>query len=144
MKTTLIKPKDVVRNWWLIDAKDKTLGRIAVVIAKLLMGKHKPDYTPYADSGDYVVVINADKIKVSGEKEIEKIYYHASGYPGGLKETRFRDMIKKHPDFPIRSAVKGMLPKNKLRYRMLKRLKVYAGNEHPHNAQNPIPYKEEK
>lgn len=144
MKTTLIKPKDVVRNWWLIDAKDKTLGRIAVVIAKLLMGKHKPDYTPYADSGDYVVVINADKIKVSGEKEIEKIYYHASGYPGGLKETRFRDMIKKHPDFPIRSAVKGMLPKNKLRYRMLKRLKVYAGSEHPHNAQNPIPYKEEK
>jgi len=144
MKTTLIKPKDVVRNWWLIDAKDKTLGRIAVVIAKLLMGKHKPDYTPYADSGDYVVVINADKIKVSGEKEIEKIYYHASGYPGGLKETRFRDMIKKHPDFPIRSAVKGMLPKTKLRYRMLKRLKVYAGSEHPHNAQNPIPYKEEK
>jgi len=144
MKTTLIKPKDVVRNWWLIDAKDKTLGRIAVVIAKLLMGKHKPDYTPYADSGDYVVVINADKIKVSGEKEIEKIYYHASGYPGGLKETRFRDMIKKHPDFPIRSAVKGMLPKNKLRYRMLKRLKVYAGSEHPHNSQNPIPYKEEK
>ena len=144
MKTTLIKPKEVVRTWWLIDAKDKTLGRIAVVIAKLLMGKHKPDYTPYADSGDYVVVINADKIKVSGEKEIEKIYYHASGYPGGLKETRFRDMIKKHPDFPIRSAVKGMLPKNKLRYRMLKRLKVYAGNEHPHNAQNPIPYKEEK
>ena len=144
MKTTLIKPKDVVRSWWLIDAKDKTLGRIAVVIAKLLMGKHKPDYTPYADSGDYVVVINADKIRVSGEKEIEKIYYHASGYPGGLKETRFRDMIKKHPDFPIRSAVKGMLPKNKLRYRMLKRLKVYAGGEHPHNSQNPIPYKEEK
>ena len=144
MKTTLIKPKEVVRTWWLIDAKDKTLGRIAVVIAKLLMGKHKPDYTPYADSGDYVVVINADKIRVSGEKEIEKIYYHASGYPGGLKETRFRDMIKKHPDFPIRSAVKGMLPKNKLRYRMLKRLKVYAGNEHPHNSQNPVPYKEEK
>ena len=144
MKTTLIKPKEVVRTWWLIDAKDKTLGRIAVIIAKLLMGKHKPDYTPYADSGDYVVVINADKIRVSGEKEIEKIYYHASGYPGGLKETRFRDMIKKHPDFPIRSAVKGMLPKNKLRYRMLKRLKVYAGNEHPHNSQNPIPYKEEK
>ena len=144
MKTTLIKPKEVVRTWWLIDAEDKTLGRIAVVIAKLLMGKHKPDYTPYADSGDYVVVINADKIRVSGEKEIEKIYYHASGYPGGLKETRFRDMIKKHPDFPIRSAVKGMLPKNKLRYRMLKRLKVYAGNEHPHNSQNPVPYKEEK
>ncbi|HDN84802.1 MAG: 50S ribosomal protein L13 [Caldiserica bacterium] len=144
MKTTLIKPKEVVRTWWLIDAKDKTLGRIAVVIAKLLMGKHKPDYTPYADSGDYVVVINADKIRVSGEKEIEKIYYHASGYPGGLKETRFRDMIKKHPDFPIRSAVKGMLPKNKLRYRMLKRLKVYAGSEHPHNSQNPVPYKEEK
>ncbi|HDL50751.1 MAG TPA: 50S ribosomal protein L13 [Firmicutes bacterium] len=144
MKTTLIKPKEVVRTWWLIDAKDKTLGRIAVIIAKLLMGKHKPDYTPYADSGDYVVVINADKIRVSGEKEIEKIYYHASGYPGGLKETRFRDMIKKHPDFPIRSAVKGMLPKNKLRYRMLKRLKVYAGSEHPHNSQNPVPYKEEK
>lgn len=144
MKTTLIKPKEVERTWWLIDAKDKTLGRIAVVIAKLLMGKHKPDYTPYADSGDYVVVINADKIKVSGEKEIKKIYYHASGYPGGLRETVFRDMIKKHPDFPIRSAVKGMLPKNKLRYRMLKRLKVYAGNEHPHNAQNPVPYKEEK
>ncbi|HOK18244.1 MAG TPA: 50S ribosomal protein L13 [Caldisericia bacterium] len=144
MKTTFIKPNEVKRTWWIIDATDKTLGRVSVIIARLLMGKHKVDYTPYADCGDYVIVINAEKIKLSSDKAENKKYYHYSGYPGGLKETTFNQLIKKHPDQPIREAVKGMLPKNKLKYRMMKRLKVYPGEEHPHNSQNPLPYKEEE
>lgn len=144
MKTTFIKPNEVKRNWWIIDATDKTLGRISVIIARLLMGKHKVDYTPYADCGDYVIVINAEKIKLSSDKAEKKKYYHYSGYPGGLKETTFNQLIRKHPDEPIKDAVKGMIPKNKLRYRMMKRLKVYSGEEHPHNSQNPLPYKEEE
>lgn len=146
MKTTFIKPNEVKRNWWLVDAKDKTLGKVAVEIARLLIGKHKVDYTPYADSGDYVVVINADKVKLSSDKMETKKYYYASLYPGGLREYTFNELIKKHPDWPIREAVKGMLPKNRLKYRMLRRLKVYAGEDHPHKSQNPIPYefKEEK
>jgi len=144
MKTTFIKPNEVKRTWWIIDATDKTLGRVSVIIARLLMGKHKVDYTPYADCGDYVIVINAEKIKLSSDKAENKKYYRYSGYPGGLKETTFNQLIKKHPDQPIREAVKGMLPKNKLKYRMMKRLKVYPGEEHPHNSQNPLPYKEEE
>jgi len=144
MKTTFIKPNEVKRTWWIIDATDKTLGRVSVIIARLLMGKHKVDYTPYADCGDYVIVINAEKIKLSSDKAENKKYYRYSGYPGGLKETTFNQLIKKHPDQPIREAVKGMLPKNKLKYRMMKRLKVYPGGEHPHNSQNPLPYKEEE
>lgn len=144
MKTTFIKPNEVKRTWWIIDATDKTLGRVSVIIARLLMGKHKVDYTPYADCGDYVIVINAEKIKLSSDKAENKKYYHYSGYPGGLKETTFNQLIKKHPDQPIREAVKGMLPKNKLKYRMMRRLKVYPGEEHPHNSQNPLPYKEEE
>jgi len=144
MKTTFIKPNEVKRTWWIIDATDKTLGRVSVIIARLLMGKHKVDYTPYADCGDYVIVINAEKIKLSSDKAENKKYYRYSGYPGGLKEATFNQLIKKHPDQPIREAVKGMLPKNKLKYRMMKRLKVYPGEEHPHNSQNPLPYKEEE
>jgi|YelNatPaOPRAMG01_1025707.scaffolds.fasta_scaffold03949_7 large subunit ribosomal protein L13 len=144
MKTTLIKPAEVKRNWWIIDAEDKTLGRLAEVIARLLMGKHKVDYTPYADCGDYVIVINAEKVKLSSDKAENKKYFHYSGYPGGLKEYTFDRVIKKHPDFPIREAVKGMIPKNRLKYRMMKRLKIYPKEEHPHNSQNPLPYKEEE
>ncbi|MGB9750507.1 MAG: 50S ribosomal protein L13 [Caldisericia bacterium] len=144
MKTTFIKPTEVKRNWWIIDATDKTLGRLSEIIARLLMGKHKVDYTPYADCGDYVIVINAEKIKLSSNKVETKKYYHYTGYPGGLKEYNFNQLIKKHPEKPIKDAVKGMLSKNRLQYKMMKRLKVYAGKEHPHNSQNPLPYKEEE
>lgn len=144
MKTTFIKPNEVKRNWWLIDARDKTLGKLSVTIAKLLIGKNKVDYTPFADSGDYVVVINADKVKLSSDKSKNKKYYYYSGYPGGLREYTFEELIKKHPDWPIKEAVEGMLPKNRLKYRMMRRLKVYAGENHPHNPQNPIPFKEEE
>jgi len=144
MKTTFIKPTEVKRNWWIIDATDKTLGRLSEIIARLLMGKHKVDYTPYADCGDYVIVINAEKIKLSSNKVETKKYYHYTGYPGGLKEYNFNQLIKIHPEKPIKDAVKGMLSKNRLKYKMMKRLKVYAGEEHPHNSQNPLPYKEEE
>lgn len=144
MKTTLIKPTEVKRNWWIIDATDKTLGRLAEVIARLLMGKHKVDYTPYSDCGDYVIVINAEKVKLLSDKMETKKYFHYSGYPGGLKQYSFEKILKKHPDLPIKEAVKGMVSKNRLKYRMMKRLKVYPGENHPHASQNPIPYKEEK
>lgn len=142
MKTTFIKPEEVKRNWFIVDVKDKTLGRVAQIIAKLLIGKHKVEYTPYADCGDYVIVLNADKVKLSSDKQEKKKYYYYSGYPGGLREYTFNDLIAKHPDWIIKEAVKGMLPKNRLRYRMMRRLKVYPGENHPHNSQNPIPYKE--
>ena len=127
-------PKDE-KKWHLVDATGKTLGRLATEIATLLMGKHKPSYSPHIDNGDYVVVVNAEKIRVTGKKLKQKIYYSHSGYPGGLKEITLGEMLKKHPERVIIYAVEGMLPKNKLGRKMLKKLKVYAGPTHPHGAQ---------
>ncbi len=139
MKTFMQRKEDVQREWFLVDATGKTLGRLASEIAKILMGKHKPTCTPHVDGGDFVVVVNAEKIHATGKKLDKKIYYKHTGYPGGLKETTLREMLQKKPEEVIRLAVRGMLPKNKLRDRRMKRLKVYAGPEHPHKAQNPKP-----
>lgn len=130
-------PKEIKRNWWLIDAEGKVLGRMASKIALLLTGKRKPDYSPHIDGGDFVVVVNADRVVLTGNKWKKKLYYRHSGYPGGLKVMTAEQMRKKHPEEIIRLAVRRMLPKNKLGRRMLKRLKVYAGNSHPHKAQSP-------
>jgi len=139
MKTYIPKKEEIVRKWWLIDARGKILGRLATQIAAILIGKNKPIYTPHLDLGDFVVVINARKIRVTGEKEKEKIYYHYSGYPGGLKKRTFEKLLEKKPEEIILRAVKGMLPKNKLRKKRLKRLKVYPDENHPHKAQKPEP-----
>ena len=139
MKTFMQKKEEVQRDWYLVDATGKTLGRLASEIAKILIGKHKPTYTPHVDGGDFVVVINAEKIHATGKKLDKKIYYRHTLYPGGLKETTLRKMLQEKPEEVIRLAVRGMLPKNKLRDRRMKRLKVYAGPEHPHAAQNPKP-----
>lgn len=130
----------IERKWYVVDAEGKTLGRLATEVAKILTGKNKPTYTPYLDTGDYVIVVNADKVKVTGSKYTDKIYRHHSGYPGGLKETPFKDMIKKHPTFPVEAAIKGMLPKNSLGRAMFKKLKVYAGPVHKNEAQKPEVY----
>ena len=126
------------KGWLLVDASDKTLGRLSTNIAKILMGKNKPEYTPHNDVGDYVVVINAEKIKVTGNKNEQKMYYRHTGYPGGIKSQSFNDLIASYPDRVITSAVKGMLPKNKLSNSVIKKLKVYKGESHPHTAQNPM------
>ncbi len=131
--------KDVEKKWYLVDASGKVLGRLANKIAVVLMGKHKPTYTPHVDTGDYVVVVNADKIVLTGKKLDQKKYYRHSGYPGGLKELTARQMFGKHPEKVIYLAVRRMLPKNKLGRHMLRKLKVYAGPEHPHQAQKPEP-----
>jgi large subunit ribosomal protein L13 len=135
MKTYSPKAKDIEREWWVIDVADKTLGKVATQVANLLMGKHKPIYAPHIDTGDYVVVINAAKVKVTGKKAEQKIYYRHSGYPGGLKSQRFEEIFVKDPGRVIELAVKGMLPHNSLGRAMFKKLKVYPGNEHPHQAQ---------
>ena len=137
MKTYYAKPLEVEREWVLIDATDQVLGRVASVAAQILKGKHKPQYTPHVDTGDFVVVINADKIKVTGAKAASKVYYRHSGYVGGLKSETFEEAMKKHPERVIEHAVKGMLPKNTLGRAMGKKLKVYVGPEHPHAAQKP-------
>jgi len=137
VKTYTVKPGDINRQWHVVDADGKTLGRLASRIAAILKGKNKPIYTPHADVGDYVIVINADKIHVTGRKMLQKVYYRHSGYPGGLKSINLRDLLRRHPTRAIELAVKGMLPKNRLGRRMLKKLKVYAGSEHPHQAQEP-------
>ena len=137
MKSYIAKPAEVERKWYVIDAEDKTLGKIAAEVASILRGKKKPIYTPHVDTGDYVIVINADKVRVTGKKEEQKIYKSHSGYPGGLKETTLRELRAKKPEEIIRHAVKGMMPKGKLGRQMFKKLKVYAGPEHPHTAQNP-------
>ena len=137
MKTYYAKPLEVEREWLLIDATDQVLGRVASVAAQILKGKHKPQYTPHVDTGDFIVVINADKIKVTGAKAADKVYYRHSGYVGGLKSETFEEAMKKHPERVIEHAVKGMLPKNTLGRAMGKKLKVYAGPEHPHAAQKP-------
>lgn len=137
MKSYIAKPAEVERKWYVIDAEDKTLGKIASEVASILRGKKKPIYTPHVDTGDYVIVINAEKVHVTGKKEEQKIYKSHSGYPGGLKETTLRELRAKKPEEIIRHAVKGMMPKGKLGRQMFKKLKVYAGPEHPHTAQNP-------
>ncbi len=137
MSTTSAKPAEVVHEWFVIDATDKVLGRVASEVAARLRGKHKAIYTPHVDTGDYIIIINAAKIRVTGNKETDKIYYRHTGYPGGLRETSFRDMQAKHPGRAIEKAVKGMLPKGPLGYAMIKKLKVYGGAEHPHTAQQP-------
>ena len=137
MKSYIAKPEEVERKWYVIDAEDKTLGKIASEVASILRGKKKPIYTPHVDTGDYVIVINAEKVRVTGKKEEQKIYKSHSGYPGGLKETTLRELRAKKPEEIIRHAVKGMMPKGKLGRQMFKKLKLYAGPEHPHTAQNP-------
>lgn len=137
MKTFSAKAESVQRDWFLIDANGKTLGRLATEIARRLRGKHKAEYTPHVDTGDYIVVINAEKIHVSGNKASDKMYYRHSGYMGGLKEISFEDLIQKAPERVIETAVKGMLPKNPLGRAMFRKLKVYAGSKHNHAAQQP-------
>jgi len=137
MKTLTPKPDDIRRDWYVIDAEGKTLGRVATKIASILRGKNKPYFVPNIDCGDYVVVINAEKIGVTGTKANQKVYQNYSGYPSGLKETSYKKMLLNKPEEIIRSAVKGMLPKNILGRHMFKKLKVYAGIEHPHAAQQP-------
>ncbi|MDJ0878884.1 MAG: 50S ribosomal protein L13 [Halieaceae bacterium] len=139
MKTYSAKAEDVQRDWFVVDASEKTLGRLASEIAHRLRGKHKPEYTPHVDTGDYIVVINAEKIKVTGAKATDKMYHHHSGYPGGLKSMSFEKLIDKAPERVLQGAVKGMLPRNPLGRAMFKKLKVYAGAEHPHTAQQPQP-----
>jgi large subunit ribosomal protein L13 len=138
MKTYSTRVKDVKRQWWVIDAAERTLGKVATEVANLLMGKHKPLYAPYIDTGDYVVVVNAAKVKVSGKKAEQKTYYRYSGYPGGLKSASFKEVFDKDPTRVIELAVKGMLPHNRLGRAMFKKLKVYPGDEHPHQAQTPL------
>ncbi len=135
MKTTMPNEADIIREWFVVDAADKPAGRLAVVIADVLRGRNKPTYTPHIDTGDFVVVINADKIKLTGNKEENKIYQDYTGYSSGLKETKAKDIRAKHPERIITQAVKGMLPANRMSRQTLTRLKVYAGAEHPHAAQ---------
>lgn len=137
MRTISAREQDVQRDWYVIDAQGQTLGRLASRVATLLRGKHKPIYTPHVDCGDYVIIVNAEKIHVTGQKMTQKKYYRHSGYPGGLKEVALRDQLQKFPDRVIEKAVQGMLPKNRLGRRMFKKLKIYAGPNHPHQAQQP-------
>ena len=142
MKTYSAKPHEIEQSWYLVDADARTLGRLATEIADLLRGKGKPAYTPHVDTGDFVIVVNAKKIHVTGKKLEQKIYYRHSGYPGGLRERTLAEQLARRPEEVIRKAVKGMLPKNRLASAQLRKLKVYAGPEHPHAAQNPVPLKE--
>ena len=137
MRTYSAKPGEITREWYLVDAEGKTLGRLATLIADRLRGKGKPAYTPHVDTGDFVVVVNAEKIAVTGKKLDEKMYYRHSGYPGGLKERSLRVQLERQPTEVLRKAVKGMLPKNRLARQQLTKLKIYAGPEHPHEAQAP-------
>jgi large subunit ribosomal protein L13 len=139
-KTFVTKPKDVQREWYVVDATGQTLGRLATQVATILRGKHKPVYSPSVDAGDYVIIVNADKIHVTGRKLDQKIYYRFSGYPGGLKKLTLRHLLRQHPTRVIEHAVRGMLPKNRLGRRMFKKLKVYAGPDHPHAAHQPKPW----
>jgi large subunit ribosomal protein L13 len=137
MKTYSAKPDAVQHGWYLVDASGKVLGRLAAEIARRLRGKHKPEFTPHVDTGDYIVVVNADKLRVTGRKARNKIYYRHSGYPGGIYATSFEKMQARHPERVLRLAVKGMLPKGPLGYAMLRKMKVYSGAAHPHTAQQP-------
>ncbi|WEJ62265.1 50S ribosomal protein L13 [Thiomicrorhabdus lithotrophica] len=137
MKTFVAKPAEIKRDWYVVDAENKTLGRLAAEIALRLRGKHKPEYTPHADCGDYIVVVNAEKVAVTGNKRSDKMYHHHTGYIGSLKSTNFEKLNEKAPGRPLEFAVKGMLPKGPLGRAMFKKLKVYAGTDHPHTAQQP-------
>src|SRR5687768_9030678 len=137
MKTFSAKPHEVVHGWYVVDAAGKVLGRLASEIARRLRGKHKPEFTPHVDTGDYIVVVNTDKLRVTGRKAQNKIYYRHSGYPGGVYSSSFEKLQARHPDRVLRLAVKGMLPKGPLGYAMLKKMKLYAGAAHPHTAQQP-------
>mgnify|MGYP006110317831 CR=1 FL=1 len=138
MKTFTLKAKDIKKSWYLIDAKDQVLGRLSSKVAQLIRGKGKPEFTPHLDMGDFVIIVNADKVKVSGKKEDDKVYWRHSGFPGGQKETNLSELREKFPDRIITNAVKGMLPHNSLGRKMLKNLKVYAEENHPHESQSPI------
>ena len=137
MKTSSLTTKDIVQKWYLIDCSGKRLGRLSVQIANILRGKNKPEYTPNSDVGDFVVLINAERIEISGNKSKDKIYFKHTGYPGNLKEINFQDLLNKDPEKVLRNAVKGMLPKNRLNRKIINKLKVYSGENHPHEAQNP-------
>jgi large subunit ribosomal protein L13 len=137
MKTFSAKPAEVQRDWYLVDASGKTLGRLASEVARRLRGKHKPEYTPHVDTGDYIVIVNAEKINVTGKKARDKKYYHHTGFPGGIRETDFQTLQGYKPERIVEFAVKGMMPSNPLGRDMLRKLKVYAGSEHPHSAQQP-------
>lgn len=137
MKTFSAKAEEVTHDWFVVDASDKTLGRLASEIAHRLRGKHKAEYTPHVDTGDYIVVINAEKVRVTGAKATDKMYYHHTGFIGGIKSISFEKLIDKAPERVLQTAVKGMLPRNPLGRAMFKKLKVYAGAEHPHTAQQP-------
>ena len=139
MKTVSMRAQDVHRSWFIVDAENRTLGRLASAIAHRLRGKHKPEYTPHVDTGDFIIVVNAAKVRVTGNKEAGKIYYRHSGYPGGIKSTSLGKMRQTHPERILEKAVKGMMPRNSLGRAMFKKLKVYAGAEHPHAAQQPEP-----
>jgi large subunit ribosomal protein L13 len=135
----MAKKGSVEQNWYVVDAENKVLGRLATELARILRGKHKPDFTPHVDTGDYVIVINAEKVNLTGNKLKDKVYYSHSGYPGGIKSITAENLKAKKPEALIRLAVKGMLPKNRLGRKLFKKLKVYAGGEHPHQAQQPKP-----
>jgi len=137
VRTYSAKPGEVQRNWWIVDADGKNLGRLASTIADVLRGKNKPQYTPHVDTGDFVVVVNAEKIAVTGNKLVGKVYYRHSGYPGGIKSRTLGEMLERRPTEVLRKAVKGMLPKNRIAAQQLNKLKIYAGPEHPHAAQKP-------
>lgn len=137
MRTYMAKPEEIERQWYVVDATGQTLGRLATKVADILRGKHKPIYTPHVDTGDYVIVINAEKIELTGKKWEQKKYYRHSSYPGGLKEITYDKLLKKNPEFIIEKAVRGMIPHNRLGRQIIKKLKVYAGPDHPHQAQQP-------
>ena len=139
MKTVSAKKESISQEWYVVDATNKTLGRLSTAIANRVRGKHKPEYTPHVDTGDYIVVVNAEKVRVTGNKKTDKIYHHHTGYPGGIKSITFDKLIDKAPEQVIEKAVKGMMPKNKLSRSMLSKLKIYAGSAHPHSAQQPMP-----
>jgi large subunit ribosomal protein L13 len=142
MKTYSAKPGEIERHWYLVDAESKTLGRLATQIANVLRGKGKAAYTPHVDSGDFVIVVNAGKVHVTGQKLDQKLYYKHSGYPGGLHSRTLREQLARRPEEVLRKAVRGMLPKNRLASAQLRKLKIYAGPDHPHAAQNPEPFQE--
>jgi large subunit ribosomal protein L13 len=139
VRTFAGRTEDIKREWYVVDAEGQTLGRLASRIAPVLKGKHKPAYTPHLDYGDFIVVVNADKVRVTGRKLDQKLYHRHSGYPGGLTSVTLRDQLAKHPERVLLAAVRGMLPKNRLGRRMIKKLKIYAGDSHPHQAQQPRP-----
>jgi large subunit ribosomal protein L13 len=142
MKTYSAKPGEIERHWYVVDAEAKTLGRLATQIAEVLRGKGKPAYTPHVDTGDFVIVVNAEKVHVTGQKLDQKLYYKHSGYPGGLHSRTLREQLARRPEEVLRKAVRGMLPKNRLASAQLRKLKIYAGPDHPHAAQNPEPFQE--